>query len=117
MATTTEQVQAICAEQPSAELTFPFGLEIAVYKVRGKIFALVPVDTDQPSVSLKAVPEHAEQLRAEHPEITPGWHLNKRHWITLDLSGDLPATMVEDLVGNSYDRVIARMPKSRRPLA
>jgi predicted DNA-binding protein (MmcQ/YjbR family) len=117
MATTTEQVQAICAEQPSAELTFPFGLEIAVYKVRGKIFALVPVDAETPSVSLKAVPEHAEQLRAEHAEITPGWHLNKRHWITLDLSGDLPATMVEDLVGNSYDRVIAGMPRSRRPLA
>lgn len=116
MATTRDEVQSFCAEQPSAELSYPFGFEIAVYKVRGKVFALVPLDSATPSVSLKAVPEHAEQLRAAHPEITPGYHLNKRHWVTLDLSGDLPQTMVEDLVGNSYDRVIAGMPKKHRPL-
>ncbi|HEX2810210.1 MAG TPA: MmcQ/YjbR family DNA-binding protein [Kineosporiaceae bacterium] len=68
-------------------------------------------------MSLKCDPDFAAALVREHPAITPGYHLNKRHWITLDLGGDLPDELAEDLLVDSYDLVVDGLPKSRRPLA
>ena len=110
-------VLRMCGELPSAELTNPFGDVVDVFKVRGRMFAMVDLVGSPPRVTLKAVPGHAEHLVATHPEITPGYHMNKRHWITITLGGALDDQAVEDLIGNSYDRVIAALPKSRRPLA
>lgn len=103
---------------------YPFGPDIAVFRVRadrwagsgvpGKIFALVPVDADPPSVSLKCDPALAQQLRAAHPEITGAWHLNKRHWNGVRLDGDLPAATVRDLIEDSYDLVVASLPAAHR---
>ncbi|WP_423919499.1 MmcQ/YjbR family DNA-binding protein [Frigoribacterium sp. 2-23] len=110
-------VLAMCAELPSAVLGNPFGEEVDVFTVRGKMFAMVDLVHSPNRITLKAVPEHAEHLVATHAAITPGYHMNKRHWITIALGGGLDAQTVEDLIGNSYDRVIAAMPKSRRPVA
>ncbi|GAA0965248.1 DNA-binding protein [Frigoribacterium faeni] len=127
MPTSDEDLDRFCRDLPSAEVTHPFGPETSVYKVRGRMFAMFPTGMTAVDpgplgvgrlwVNLKAVPEHAAALVAQHPEVSPGWHMNKRHWITLDLAGDLPDRTVEDLVGNSYDCVIAAMPATRRPLA
>jgi len=108
---------AVCASLPAAELSHPFGPELAVAKVRGKVFAIVPLDRPVLSVTLKAAPEHGEALRRVHPEVTPGWHMDKRHWITVRLDGALDRVAVEDLVANSWDQVVAGLPRARRPLA
>jgi predicted DNA-binding protein (MmcQ/YjbR family) len=96
--------------------TFPFGPQPAVWRVGGKIFALVSTEGET-RVSLKCDPEFARALVAEHPEIVPGYHLNKRHWITVDLAGDLPQDLLEDLVTDSYDLVLAGLPRRLRPSA
>lgn len=107
---------AVCTSLPEADVTHPFGPELAVAKVRGKVFAIAPTDAEVLTVTLKADPEHAEALRRDHPEVTPGWHMDKRHWVTARLDGDLPRSFVEDLVANSWDRVVAGLPRHRRPV-
>lgn len=107
---------AVCTGLPEATITHPFGPELAVAKVRGKVFAMAPTDADVLWVTLKAAPAHAEALRRDHVEVTPGWHMNKVHWITARLDGDLSRTFVEDLVANSWDRVVAGLPAHARPV-
>jgi predicted DNA-binding protein (MmcQ/YjbR family) len=96
--------------------TFPFGPNTSVFKVGGKMFALSALGADQLTVSLKCEPAIAEQLRVLHRAVTPGYHLNKRHWNTVILDGSLPDRMIGDLIEDSYDLVVHSLPKSRRPL-
>ncbi|MFJ4921860.1 MmcQ/YjbR family DNA-binding protein [Streptomyces sp. NPDC088725] len=86
---------------------------LTVYKVGGKIFAFCALDERPLKVSLKCDPEEAIRLREAHPEIVPGWHLNKRHWNTVTV-GALPARMVRELIEDSYDLVVAGLPKAER---
>ena len=65
-------------------------------------------------ISLKCEPGLAEQLRAGHPAITPGYHLNKRHWNTVVLDGSVPDAMVRDMIEDSYDLIVAKLPKRTR---
>jgi len=102
---------AACARQDGAGLEHPFGPQTAVFKIAGKIFALVSLRDDPGSVSLKCDPEHGEVLRAEHASIIPGYHLNKRHWITVGLDGSIPGNMLEELIEDSYDLVAPRRRK------
>lgn len=105
MSRESEAVRAICARQDGAELEFPFGPQAAVYKIAGKIFAVVGVDGSPLQLTLKCDPEHAEALRGEHDAITPGYHMNKRHWITVALDGSVPRKLVAELVEDSFDLV------------
>ena len=75
---------------PGSEKEYPFGPHVAVYKLGGKIFALVPTDEEPPSISLKCDPEYADGLRNIYDAIIPGYHLNKRHWNTITLNGTVP---------------------------
>jgi predicted DNA-binding protein (MmcQ/YjbR family) len=100
---------------PGATEEFPFGPEHSVFKVAGKIFALSPLGRSRPlRVSLKCEPALAEQLRAGHPAITPGYHLNKRHWNTIVLDGSVADAMVRDMIEDSYDLIVAALPKATR---
>jgi predicted DNA-binding protein (MmcQ/YjbR family) len=99
---------AACARQEGAELSYPFGEQAAVYKVAGKIFAIIGVERSPLQLTLKCDPEHGEALRSEHPAIAPGYHMNKRHWITVTLDGSLPVTLIEELVEDSFDLVAPR---------
>ena len=108
MSTERDAVRAICAHQDGAELEHPFGPQAAVYKVAGKIFAVVGADGSQAQLTLKCDPGHGEALRAEHAAITPGYHMNKRHWITIALDGNVPAALIEELVEDSFDLVAPR---------
>lgn len=103
-------------ELPAAGFERPFGPEVDVAKVLGKVFLLLIPVQDTPVVVLKAEPRDAEALRAAHPEITPGYHMNKRHWITLNPGGSLPEELVRELVTNSYLLVVEGLPRSRRPV-
>ena len=99
-----------------AEESTPFGPDVLVYKVAGKIFALAVPDDFPARINLKCDPERALALRDEHEAITPGYHMNKRHWNTLILDGSLPSKLVRDLIDHSYNLVVGSLPKSWRSL-
>ena len=84
------------------------------FRVGGKIFALSALDATPLSVSLKCEPELALRLRAAHPSITGGWHLNKRHWNTVTLDGSMAEDEIDDMVQDSYDLVAAKLTRSQR---
>jgi predicted DNA-binding protein (MmcQ/YjbR family) len=104
----------LCLTHHGSEETFPFGFETSVFKVAGKVFALSRLDGDPLSVSLKCEPLLAQQLRTAHPCITPGYHLNKRHWNTVVLDGSLPEQMIADMVEDSYDLVVSKLSRARQ---
>jgi predicted DNA-binding protein (MmcQ/YjbR family) len=103
-----------CLSFPGSEETFPFGPETSVFKVGGKMFALSQLAQRPLRVSLKCEPLLAEQLREAHPAIIPGYHLNKRHWNTVTIDGSLPEQMIRDMIEDSYDLVVSRLPPARR---
>jgi len=109
------ELKAQCLALPGASEEFPFGDEVSVFKVGGKMFAVCDLDGQPLQLSVKCDPDIAVQLRAAHPAIVPGYHLNKRHWNTITLDGSLPDGMVTDLLGDSYDLVVASLPRARRP--
>lgn len=113
---TPDTLKAACLALNGAEETFPFNAETSVFKVGGKIFALTALDAEKLSVSLKCDPELALRLRAAHPAITGGWHLNKRHWNTVRLDGSVPDELVLELIEDSYDLIVAKLPQAQRLL-
>jgi len=108
-------LKARCLVLPGAVEDFPFGDEVSVFKVGGKMFALCALDGEPLQLSVKCDPELAAQLRSAYPAIRPGYHLNKRHWNTIILDGSVPDEMVTDLLADSYELVVASLPKARRP--
>lgn len=113
---TPERLRALCLGFNAAVEEFPFTPETSVFKVLGKMFALSALDAEPLRVNLKCEPELAVRLRAEHPAIVPGYHMNKRHWNTVTVGGPdgLPDAMVRELVEDSYDLVVAGLPKVER---
>lgn len=109
-----DALRDLCLSFPGSEETFPFGVETSVFKVAGKMFALSRRREVPLRVSVKCEPLLAEQLRAAHPAITGGYHLNKRHWNTVAIDGTLPDQMIADMVEDSYDLVVSRLPRSAR---
>jgi predicted DNA-binding protein (MmcQ/YjbR family) len=110
-----DDLRELCLSFPGAVETFPFSAETSVFKVAGKMFALSALAAEPLSVSLKCDPGLSEQLRRAHAEITPGYHLNKKHWISVRItSGTLSAEMLGDLVEDSYDLVVAALPERQR---
>jgi len=105
---TPAQLRRLCLAFPDAEETFPFGPETSVFKVGGKMFALAQLKRKPLQVSVKCEPELGEQLRASYPEIEPGYHLNKRHWLTVTFGGTAPEELVNELIAGSYDLVAPR---------
>ncbi|WP_435970104.1 MmcQ/YjbR family DNA-binding protein [Streptomyces sp. Qhu_M48] len=110
---TPEELRAFCLDFNDASEEFPFGPETSVFKVAGKLFALAALDSEPLRVNLKCDPDEAVRLREEHPAIVPGYHMSKRHWNTVTV-GELPDRMVRELVEDSYDLVVAGLPKAVR---
>jgi predicted DNA-binding protein (MmcQ/YjbR family) len=100
-----------CLELPGSTEEFPFSPGLSVFKVSGKVFALTPLEDRPLRISLKCEPALAEQLRATYAAIRPGYHLNKRHWNTVAVDGSLPDRLVLDMIEDSYDLVVAGLPK------
>jgi predicted DNA-binding protein (MmcQ/YjbR family) len=111
---TRDDVLAFCLDLPAAEETYPFGDEVAVFKVGGKMFALVPLAEEPASVNLKCDPGRALELRDAYAGIRPGYHQDKRHWNTVDLDGSVEGDVVRGLVEDSYDLVVAKLPRAVR---
>lgn len=114
--TLQDLARARALELPAAGFSRPFGPEHEVAKVVGKVFLLLTEVREGPIVTLKADPRESELLRQTHPDITPGYHMNKRHWITLEPGGELDEELVQELVTDSYLLVVEGLPRARRPV-
>jgi predicted DNA-binding protein (MmcQ/YjbR family) len=108
------ELRAYVLAKRGAEGGHPFGPGAFVVKVSGKMFALLSEDEVPGTISLKVDPEEGELLRAQYPTIIPGYHLNKRHWITATIDDRLPTDLLTGLVDDSYDLVVASLTKARR---
>ncbi len=106
-----EQFRELCLSKNGAEETFPFDEVTLVFKVGGKMFALLPLDEEIPRVNLKADPEWSEELRESHLQIIPGWHMNKKHWNTVYIEDELEEDLITEMVSHSYDLVYSKLPK------
>ncbi|MFB0617379.1 MmcQ/YjbR family DNA-binding protein [Streptomyces sp. AGS-58] len=112
---TPQRLRALCLSFEAAVEDFPFGPETSVFKVLGRMFALTNLDGRPLTVNLKCDPEDAVRLRGEHEGlIVPGWHMNKRHWNTVTADAGLPDRLVRELVEDSYDLVVAGLPRAQR---
>ena len=98
-------VEDYILSMPGAKLEYPFGEGVAVYKARDKMFALISEGKDPVNLSLKCDPQLAQLLREKYVTVMPGYHLNKKHWNTMVLSGELPWDEVKPLILHSYQLV------------
>ena len=98
-------VETYVLSMPNAELDYPFGEGVAVYKVDGKMFALIAEGKEPVRISLKCDPQLSKVLRERYESVMEGYHLNKKHWNTLVLSGQLSWEDVQALIRHSYDLV------------
>jgi predicted DNA-binding protein (MmcQ/YjbR family) len=99
------QVEKYILSLPNARLDYPFGPNTAVYKVNDKMFALIAEKSDPLRLSLKCDPNLAETLRAKYESVMPGYHLNKKHWNTIVLTGQIKWEEIKDLIKHSYSLV------------
>ncbi|PSW06192.1 MmcQ/YjbR family DNA-binding protein [Photobacterium lipolyticum] len=97
-----------------SESSYPFGPEALVFKVMGKMFALVSQLDDIPRVTLKCAPADGEVLTSQFKSITPGYYMNKRHWITILLTGEVSESMLIELANGSYSLVVSKLTKSKK---
>ena len=107
-------IDTYCLAKPGSLVDYPFDETTRVYKVLGKMFALISESDDPLRLNLKCDPADAQALRAEHPRILPGYHMNKQHWNTLVLDGSLPDELVYELIDHSYDLVVARLTRAQK---
>ncbi len=102
-----EEFRDYCLSKKGVEETFPFDDTTLVYKVMGKMFTACGLNEVSLSVNLKCDPEWAVDLREEYPEdIKPGWHMNKKHWNTVEFEGSLDDSFIRKLIDHSYDMVV-----------
>jgi predicted DNA-binding protein (MmcQ/YjbR family) len=113
-----DQLRDYCLSKKEASEDFPFDEDTLVFKVLGKMFALVPLERwerGEPSINLKCNPEYALELREQYESIYAGFHMNKKHWNTVNLNnGELQTKFIFELIDHSYDMVVKGMTKKMR---
>jgi predicted DNA-binding protein (MmcQ/YjbR family) len=108
-----ETLREYCISKKGATESFPFNEDILVFKVMGKAFALISLSNPE-RVNLKCEPEKAVELRECHEEIIPGWHMNKKHWNTVYLTGSLSNKFICELMNDSYNLAVNALPKKEQ---
>lgn len=109
-----ETLRSVCLAYENTSEELPFGPDTLVFKVFGKMFVAVGLNSHPLSINLKCDPEYALELRASHPSITPGYHMNKMHWNTVVLDNSLNQKFILELIKHSYEIVLKGVPKSKR---
>jgi len=104
-----------CISFPGVTEEFPFDDKTLVFKVMGRMFTACDVD-DFASINVKCDPQKAILLREEYREVTPGYHMNKKHWNTIDMHGNLPDELIKEWIRNSYQLVVANLTKKEQQL-
>ena len=105
-----------CLSKKGVSESLPFDENVLVFKVLSKVFALTNLAQKPMAVNLKCDPEKSIDLRELHPEITPGYHMNKKHWNTVLFESNLPSTLLYQLIDHSYELVVAKMTKKEKTL-
>lgn len=106
-----EDLREYCLIKKYVEESFPFDEKTLVFKVAGKMFALCGLERVPLSVNLKCDPDKSIELREEYADIQPGYHMNKNHWNTITLEGDVKDSLIKELIDHSYDLVVSKLPK------
>lgn len=109
-----EEIRDYCLKKQGVTESLPFNDTALVFKVGGKMFALLDLSEDSRGITLKCDPFLAIELREHHPEITPAWHFNKKHWNTVFMDGSLKKEMVLSLINHSYEIIVESLPKSKK---
>ena len=101
-----------CLSKPRTTEGTPFGPDVVVFKVGGKMFALASLDEVPTTVNLKCDPDLALELRDRYEQVRPGYHMNKKHWNTVEIEGGIPDAELRKMIDHSYDLVAKALPKS-----
>jgi predicted DNA-binding protein (MmcQ/YjbR family) len=109
----SESFRAHCLGKPTATEGTPFGPDNIVFKVKGKMFALLAFEEVPPRANLKCDPDLALELRDRYEQVEPGYHMNKKHWNTIVLDGVIPDDEIRKMIDHSYDLVVASLPKKK----
>ena len=104
-----------CLTKPGAREGTPFGPDVLVFKVGGKMFALAALDEVPTTVNLKCDPDLALDLRDRYDQVKPGYHINKKHWNTVEIESGIPAVELRKMIDHSYDLVMRSLPKVAQP--
>ena len=103
-----------CLVKPGATEDMPFGEEHLVFKVGGKMFALLGLEEIPATANLKCDPDRALELRDRYEEVTAGYHMNKKHWNTVEIGGGIPEAELRKMIDHSYELVVQGLPKAVR---
>lgn len=109
-----EELYDYCISIPKVEPTFPFDEVTLVMKLMGKMIALIPLDAEVKSISLKCDPDKAIELREQYSSVKAAFHMNKRYWNSIELSGDMPDEEIKQWIHHSIDEVVKKMPKKKQ---
>ena len=109
-----ENFRNYCLSLPATTESLPFDENTLVFKVGSKIFAITSLNNDALGVNLKCAPDYALELREQYACITPGFHMNKKHWNSIKPNDCLDQKLFYDLIKHSYDLVVAKMTKKER---
>src|SRR5881409_3660650 len=101
-----------CLAKPNTTEGMPFGETVVVFKVAGKMFALMSLDEVPVTANLKCDPDRALELRDRYEQVRPGYHMNKKHWNTVEIEGGIPEAELRKMIDHSYDLVVQSLPKS-----
>ena len=111
-----EELFDYCLSVEGAEATTPFDASTIVMKVMGKMFAMIPTDADRLCITLKCDPEKAVKLREEYDCVVSAFHMNKTHWNTIYLDGDMPEKEIKKWINHSVEKVVMKLPKKQQQL-
>lgn len=109
-----EALQQYCLTKPGVEETLPFGPNVLVYKLLGKVFLLLPLDSEQLQFNVKCDPDLAVELREEYDCVQPGYHMNKKHWNTILVDGSVPSKKLKEWIDHLYDLILKSLPAKQR---
>ena len=107
-----ESLREYCLSKKSVTEGFPFGEETLVFKVMGKIFLIVPLNTDHLQFNAKCDPGKAIELREQYDAVKPGYHMNKKHWNTVTADGSLSTALLKGMIDDSYNLAVQALPKN-----
>ena len=109
----TEKIRNYFLSKKATEESFPFDETTLVFKVKGKMFGLMPLEREL-TINLKCDPEKALELREEYSVVKPGFHMNKKHWNTIEIDGSIPVSKIFEWIDDSYDLVVAKLTKKQK---
>lgn len=109
-----EQFREYCFTKKGVSEDFPFDEVTLCIRVMGKIFAITGLDAARFSVNLKCDPDLALEWREQYPEVQPGWHMNKKHWNTVDFEGAIEPARLREMIDHSYELVVKTLKKAEK---